>query len=121
MKLFDVYSLCDFCYKYLDSALPARASFAIAKFVVDSEKDIALYTKKREELVRKYSKETSIDPAAPGSLNFKIDRENYPAFEKEMNDLNNTEIDIHFQLHYEDLEPLRLTPREVAKILPYVE
>lgn len=121
MKLFDVYCIYNFCSKYIDHALPARASFAIAKFILDSEKDISLYMKKQEELVRKYSKEVSTDSTNSGSLNFKIDKENYPAFEKEMNDLNDTEVNIHFQLHYEDLESLPLTPREVAKILPYVE
>lgn len=121
MKLSDVYSVYEFCRTYIDSALPARASFAIAKFLNDGENSVALLSQKKEELIRKYAKEVSDNPDKPGYIDFKMEEDSYRVFDKELNDLLNTEIDIHFQLHYEDLESLPLTPREVAKILPYVE
>ena len=55
MKLIDFYSLYYLLSSYLDSSLPARASFAIAKFIVSNESSYKLYLSKRAELISKYA------------------------------------------------------------------
>ena len=55
MKLIDFYSLYYLLSSYLDSPLPARASFAIAKFIVSNESSYKLYLSKRAELISKYA------------------------------------------------------------------
>lgn len=118
MKLTDIYTLTSLLTPYLDRPLPARAAFSIARFFASTENDLSLYSCMREQLIRKYSTEVNEEN---GALSFKIEAENLPAFEKEMGDLDNTEVEANLKLCYEDLDSLSLTPREVVKLLPYVE
>ena len=121
MILIDFYSLYSLLSSYLDSSLPARASFAIAKFIVSNESNYKLYLTKRGELITKYADKDENGELIISENGYKVSPENMVLFQKELTDLNNYEIEpIQLTLHFEDLSSLSLTPREYSILIPYI-
>ena len=121
MKLIDFYSLYYLLSSYLDSPLPARASFAIAKFIVSNESSYKLYLSKRAELISKYADKDEKGELIVDGNGYKITPENMALLQKELSDLNDYEIEpVQLTLYFEDLSSLSLTPRAHSILIPYI-
>ena len=121
MKLIDFYSLYYLLSSYLDSPLPARASFAIAKFIVSNESSYKLYLSKRAELISKYADKDEKGELIVDGNGYKVTPENMVLLQKELSDLNDYEIEpVQLTLYFEDLSSLSLTPRAYSLLIPYI-
>lgn len=121
MKLIDFCSLYCLLSSYFDSSLPARASFAIAKFIVSNESNYKLYLSKRAELISKYADKDEKGELIVDENGYKVSPKNMVLFQKELSDLNDYEIEpVKLTLYFEDLSSLSLTPREYSILIPYI-
>lgn len=104
--------------------LPLRASYSIAKFLSQTQSDIAFfntrlasflstYSEKDEEGNFKYSEDNNgivIDPACMGEC------------AKEMQDINDFEVEIpELKIYYEDLEKIDISPEALMELMPYIQ
>ena len=104
--------------------LPLRASYSIAKFLSQTQSDIAFfntrlasflstYSEKDEEGNFKYSEDNNgivIDPALMDEC------------AKEMQDINNFEVEIpELKIYYEDLEKIDISPEALMELMPYIQ
>ena len=90
MKLIDFYSLYSLLSSYLDSSLPARASFAIAKFIVSNESSYKLYLSKRAELISKYADKDEKGELIVDGNGYKVAPENMELYRLMIGDSNET-------------------------------
>ena len=104
--------------------LPLRASYSIAKFLSQTQSDIAFfntrlasflstYSEKDEEGNFKYSEDNNgivIDPALMDEC------------AKEMQDINDFEVEIpELKIYYEDLEKIDISPEALMELMPYIQ
>ena len=104
--------------------LPLRASYSIAKFLSQTQSDIAFfnnrlatflsaYSEKDEEGNFKYSEDNNgivIDPAHMDEC------------ASEMQDINNFEVETpELKIYYSDLEKIDISPEILMELMPYIQ
>ena len=104
--------------------LPLRASYSIAKFLSQTQSDIAFFNTRLASFISTYSEKDE-------EGNFKYSEDNNgividPALmdecAKEMQDINDFEVEIpELKIYYEDLEKIDISPEALMELMPYIQ
>lgn len=100
--------------------LPIKVSYAIAKNISKIEKELEIYNKERQKLIDKYCvKDEEGNNLVDENNQLKIDDENLEAWNKDINDL--LDIDIDIKIHkFNEMDLLNsncdMTPAELMLI-----
>ena len=99
--------------------LPIKVSYAIAKNISKIEKELEIYNKERQKLIDKYCLKDEEGNLIDENNQFKIDDGNLEAWNKDMNELLDIEIDINIhKFSKDDLfnSNCNITPAELMLI-----
>lgn len=99
--------------------LPIKVSYAIAKNISKIEKELEIYNKERQKLIDKYCLKDEEGNLIDENNQFKIADGNLEAWNKDMNELLNIEIDINIhKFSKDDLfnSNCNITPAELMLI-----
>ena len=99
--------------------LPIKVSYAIAKNISKIEKELEIYNKERQKLIDKYCLKDEEGNLIDENNQFKIADGNLEAWNKDMNELLDIEIDINIhKFSKDDLinSNCKITPAELMLI-----
>ena len=104
--------------------LPLRASYSIAKFLSQTQSDLAFFNSRLSSFLTTYGAKDS-----EGNLQHSSDNQGYviePTLinqcAQEMKDINNFEVDTpELKLYYTDLEKITISPETLMDLMPYIE
>ena len=104
--------------------LPLRASYSIAKFLSQTQSDIAFFNTRLASFISTYS-----EKAEEGNFKYSEDNNGIvidPALmdecAKEMQDINDFEVEIpELKIYYEDLEKIDISPEALMELMPYIQ
>lgn len=104
--------------------LPLRASYSIAKFLSQVQPDISFFNTRLATFLSTYSQKDE-----EGNLKYSennegivIDQARIDECAKEMQDINNFEVEIpELKIYYEDLEKIDISPDALMELMPYIQ
>ena len=101
----------------------AKLAWSIARLLKEAEKEVQGFNEARLKLINKYGiKDENDQLVTDDNGNCKIIQENIPDFNKELNDLVDTEVEINAnKINMNLLEDVDFTPSDMATLEPFVE
>lgn len=122
MKLQTIQSLYSTLITFKSTQMPLRLSYKFSKLLSKIEKDNEFFMEKTREIVLKYAEKDENGNYIQNEGNVRVTPENIPLANKELDELNNIEmedIDITFTL--EELESLSIAPEALQPLLPFIK
>ena len=122
MKLQTIQSLYSTLTTLKSTQMSLRLSYKFSKLLSKIEKDNEFFIEKAREIVLKYAEKDENGNYIQNEGNIKVIPENIPLANKELDELNNIEmedIDITFTL--EELESLSIAPEVLQPLLPFIK
>lgn len=122
MKLQTIQSLYSTLTILKSTQMSLRLSYKFSKLLSKIEKDNEFFIEKAREIVLKYAEKDENGNYIQNEGNIKVIPENIPLANKELDELNNIEmedIDITFTL--EELESLSIAPEVLQPLLPFIK
>ena len=104
--------------------LPLRASYSIAKFLSQTQSDIAFFNTRLASFLSTYSEkdEEGNFKYSEDNNGIVIDPTRMDECAKEMQDINNFEVEIpELKIYYEDLEKIDISPEALMELMPYIQ
>ena len=104
--------------------LPLRASYSIAKFLSQTQSDIAFFNTRLASFLSTYSEKDEEGNFKYSEYNngIVIDPARMDECAKEMQDINNFEVEIpELKIYYEDLEKIDISPEALMELMPYIQ
>lgn len=101
----------------------AKLAWSIARLLKEAEKEVQGFNEARLKLINKYGiKDENGQLITDDNGNCKIIQENIPDFNKELNDLVDTEVEINAnKISMNLLEDIDFTPSDMAALESFVE
>lgn len=110
----------NFLFNITQKTLPVKISYAIAKNIAKLENELKIYNQERQKIIDKYCiKDDKGNNIVDKNNNLQISNENLEAWDKEINELLNIEVDINLHKFKEDdllNSNCDLTPAEIMLI-----
>lgn len=102
---------------------PAKLAWSIAKLLKAAEKEIQDFNETRMNLIQKFgSKDENGELITDENNNCKIESESVEEFNKQLNDLINTSVEISGnKLDIGLFDDLKFTPSEMAVLEPFID
>lgn len=104
--------------------LPLRASYSIAKFLSQTQSDIAFFNTRLASFLSTYSEkdEEGNFKYSEDNNGIVIDSARMSECAKEMQDINDFEVEIpELKIYYEDLEKIDISPEALMELMPYIQ
>ena len=123
LKLNELLNATDALQTLSKKSLQARPAFQVVRLLKAADKEIQEFNDIRVKVVNQYGdKDENGELITDENGNCHIAPEHINEFNKELNDLLNTEIEINANmLSLEDLEKLEFTPSDLALLEPFIE
>ena len=123
LKLNELLNATDALQTLSKKSLQARPAFQVVRLLKAADKEIQEFNDIRVKVVNQYGdKDENGELITDENGNCHIAPEHINEFNKELNDLLNTEIEINANaLSLEDLEELEFTPSDLALLEPFIE
>lgn len=123
LKLNELLNATDALQTLSKKSLQARPAFQVVRLLKAADKEIQEFNEIRVKVVNQYGdKDENGELITDENGNCHIAPEHINEFNKELNDLLNTEIEINANmLSLGDLEELEFTPSDLALLEPFIE
>ena len=123
LKLNELLNATDALQTLSKKSLQARPAFQVVRLLKAADKEIQEFNDIRVKVVNQYGdKDENGELITDENGNCHIAPEHINEFNKELNDLLNTEIEINANmLSLSDLEELEFTPSDLALLEPFIE
>lgn len=123
LKLNELLNATDALQTLSKKSLQARPAFQVVRLLKAADKEIQEFNDIRVKVVNQYGdKDENGELITDENGNCHIAPEHINEFNKELNDLLNTEIEINANaLSLGDLEELEFTPSDLALLEPFIE
>lgn len=123
VRLREIIDSTDVLRKLAGENLRGRTAFQISKLLKKLEEELDLFNKTRVEIIKKYGeKDDNGELKTDDNGNVKIVEESVNAFNQEMLDLLNQEIEINANpITLDDLENINFTPAEITTLMPFIQ
>lgn len=123
LKLNELLNATDALQTLSKKSLQARPAFQVVRLLKAADKEIQEFNDVRVKVVNQYGdKDENGELITDENGNCHIAPEHINEFNKELNDLLNTEIEINANmLSLGDLEELEFTPSDLALLEPFIE
>lgn len=122
MKLQTIQTLHSTLITLKSTPMPLRLSYKFSKFLSKIEKDNEFFIEKTREIVFKYAEKDENGNFVEYEGNVKVIPENIPFANKELDELNNIEVeDINITFTLDELESLSITPEILQPLLPFIK
>ena len=101
----------------------AKLAWQIARLVNAIESELQVFNQTRLGLITKYAQVDDEDTLITDeNNNYIIKPENIEAFNSELNELINTEVELNVnKINFKDLEELDFTPNDLSTLEPFIE
>lgn len=122
VNMADIYGAEPIFAKILGQEFTAAQSFKICKFMKIISSELEDFNKTREKLILKYAEKDGQGQLIINDGNVKIEEKEINNFQKEVNELLTLEIELACdKIPIDWLSNLKITPREMMAIEPFIE
>lgn len=103
--------------------LNMRMAYQLAKIIKEVQKEFELFQETRMKLINEYAeRDEGGQLKVDENNNFTIPKEKIQDFQKELNELLETQVELQInKINLDELEDVKFTPMELIKIEKFVE
>lgn len=117
MKIKNLLTARNVIFQHKDDKIPSSLAYKLMKFLKASDNDEAFYNEKLKALIEEYSIRESDGKIKMVNGNFAIQPSKIDVFNKEAEELRNTEVDIpQIKFSIKELEPIHLSIADIYSL-----
>ena len=121
MKIKNLLTARNVIFQHKDDKIPSSLAYKLMKFLKASDSDEAFYNEKLKSLIEEYSVREADGKIKTVNGSFAIQPSKVDVFNKEAEELRNTEVDIpQVKFSIKELEPIRLSITDIYSLDEFI-